>query len=92
MFVDMPWVLAPDTNAAKWQTILRESWPNEIKKYKRLYAFGADAYALVRQLQQSTQLQWEGQTGRLSINQLGEIHRDQLRWARFVDGKPQLLD
>ena len=92
MFVDMPWVLVPDEEATQLQTTLQKSWPEELKKYKRLYALGIDAYSSIDQIQQLNQLQWQGQTGRLSINDKGIIHRDQLRWARFVKGLPHLLE
>jgi outer membrane PBP1 activator LpoA protein len=92
MFVDMPWVLAPDEKAARLQATLRKSWAKDMAKYKRYYAFGVDAYALVLQIQQSSEFKWQGQSGGLFVNRLGEVHREQLRWARFVDGKAQVLD
>jgi uncharacterized protein len=92
MFVDMPWILAPDEKAVRLLVTLRKSWAKDMAKYKRYYAFGVDAYALVLQIQQSSDFKWQGQTGGLFVNRLGEVHRNQLRWARFVDGKPQVLD
>jgi hypothetical protein len=93
MFVDMPWVLAPNENAKKLQTILQESWSrDDISKFKRLYALGIDAYTLLSQLQQLTRNPWQGQTGLLSVDNRGVIHRNKLLWARFVEGKPQLID
>lgn len=92
MFVDMPWVLAPDQNAIPLQKALQQSWPQEMEKYNRLYALGVDAYGLLLRLQQLNRQQWPGQTGRLSLDNMGVIHREQLRWARFVEGKPHLLD
>jgi len=93
MFVDMPWVLAPNENAKKLQTILQESWSrDDISKFKRLYALGIDSYALLSQLQQLTRSPWQGQTGLLSVDNRGVIHRNKLLWARFVEGKPQLID
>jgi len=88
-FVDMPWVLAPNEEGAEMQASLQQSWPDEIGKYKRLYALGIDAYGLVSQLQQLSQLQWQGQSGRLFVDKTGVIHRDQLPFARFVNGNPQ---
>jgi outer membrane PBP1 activator LpoA protein len=92
MFVDMPWVLAPDDNALQLQATLQQLQPKSIKKYKRLYALGIDAYHLLSQLQQLNQLQWQGYTGRLSLKRTGKILRNELHWARFVGGKPYLLD
>ena len=91
-FVDMSWVLDPDENARQWQSALRKSWSKEMKKYKRLFALGVDAYTLLSRLQQLSQLEWQGQTGYLSVNNRGIIHRDQLRLAHFVKGKAQILD
>lgn len=86
MFADMPWILAPDEKAAQVQAALSGHMN------KQLYALGVDAYYLLPRLQQLSRYQWQGQTGRLSVNNRGIIHRDQLSWARFVNGKPQLLD
>jgi len=91
-FVDMSWILAPDENGQEWQSSLQKSWPKEFKKYKRLFALGIDAYTLLSKLQQLSQLEWQGQTGYLSVDHKGIIHREQLRLAHFVEGKPQLLD
>jgi len=72
---------------------LQESWSrDDISKFKRLYALGIDAYALLSQLQQLTRSPWQGQTGLLSVDNRGVIHRNKLPWARFVEGKPQLID
>jgi len=96
MFVDMPWVLAPDATAMQLQATLEESWPDSMLQFKRLFAFGVDAYTLLPRLQQLTkakanQSEWLGQTGPLTLNSQGEIHRHQLLWARFVNGVPQVL-
>jgi len=88
IFVDMPWILAADKKAAQLQAVLSE----KTHMNKRLYALGLDAYHLLSRLQQLSSHQWQGQTGRLSVNNRGIIHRDQLPWARLVNGKPQLLD
>jgi outer membrane PBP1 activator LpoA protein len=86
IFADMPWILAPDEKAAQAQAALSGHMN------KQLYALGVDAYYLLPRLQQLSSYQWQGQTGHLSVNNRGIIHRDQLSWARFVNGKPQLLD
>jgi outer membrane PBP1 activator LpoA protein len=85
-FVDLPWVLAPNEDVVQWQRRLTN------KKYKRLFALGVDAYTLLSRLQQLSQYEWQAQTGHLFVNNRGVIHRDKLRWAHFVDGKPQLLE
>jgi outer membrane PBP1 activator LpoA protein len=86
IFVDMPWVLAPNEEVVQWQRRLKN------KKYKRLFALGVDAYTLLSRLQQLSQYEWPAQTGHLFVNNRGVIHRDKLRWAHFVDGKPQLFE
>lgn len=86
IFVDMPWVLAPNEDVIEWQRRLKN------KKYKRLFALGVDAYTLLSRLQELSQYEWQAQTGHLFVNEKGIIHRDQLRWAQFVDGKPQLVE
>jgi outer membrane PBP1 activator LpoA protein len=96
MFVDMPWIVSPDDYGKQLQTSLKRSFPeiHETIQLKRLYAFGVDAYQLLTQLRQEnvqpfTQVQ--GQTGELAMDNSGAIHRQKLRWAKFVNGVPQLL-
>ena len=95
-FVDMPWILVPDSKAQQLHSILQAGWPSEkIEKLSRLHALGVDAYELLSQLRSfnsPTPFQWTGQTGHLSLSQDGKIHRDQLQWAHFVEGVPQLLN
>jgi len=94
-FVDMPWILVPDSKAQQLHSTLQTGWPSEkIEKLSRLHALGVDAYELLsrlRSLNSQTSFQWPGQTGHLSLSQDGKIHRDQLQWAHFVKGVPQLL-
>ena len=95
-FVDMPWILAPDNQAKQLQSILQPNWPAEkIEKLSRLQALGVDAYELISQLRSlnpQKPFQRSGQTGHLFLNLDGKIHRDQLQWAQFVEGVPQLLN
>ena len=93
MFMDMPWILAPDNKATQLQqTILQQTGKKAMAQFNRLYAFGVEAYYLLAKLQTLDKHQWQGETGHLSINNLGVIHRNQLPWARFVDGKPQVFE
>jgi len=92
IFVDIPWVLQPDANAAKMQADLAQSQPEEIKKFNRLYALGVDAYNIGVQLKHLEKQQWQGQTGQLHLDENGIIHRKQLPWAHFVNGLPLSLD
>lgn len=95
MFVDMPWVLAPDSQALQIQAELRRAWPEQLEQFKRLYALGMDAYTLLPRLytlnKPQAALTWQGQTGRLSIDATGTLHRDNLVWARFINGEPRLV-
>jgi outer membrane PBP1 activator LpoA protein len=92
IFTDMPWVLTPDNKAHQLQAILQKNGKKAIAQFNRFYAFGVEAYYSLTQLQTLNSYQWQGQTGHLSINNKGVIHRNQLSWARFVDGKPQLIE
>lgn len=93
MFTDMPWVLAPDDKASQLQqAILQQNGKKAMAQFNRFYAFGVEAYYLLAELQTLNSYQWQGQTGHLLINNMGVIHRNQLPWARFVNGKPQLIE
>ena len=95
-FVDMPWILVPDNKAKQLQSTLQPDWPSEkIEKLSRLQALGVDAYEILSQLRSLNPpipFQRAGQTGHLFLSQDGKIHRDQLQWAHFVEGVPQLLN
>ncbi len=84
----MPWILEPDEDARQWQRRLKK----EMKKHRRLFALGIDAYTLVPLLQQLSQKEWQGQSGHLFVNSQGFIHRKQFSWGHFVGGKARLLD
>ncbi|MCK5720771.1 MAG: penicillin-binding protein activator [Thiomargarita sp.] len=91
-FADMPWILKLAGEAKKWQRSLKNSWSDEMKKYKRLFAFGIDAYNLLSFLKELNEYNWQGQTGSLVIDDKGLIHRNQLYWAEFIQGEAQLLE
>lgn len=95
MFVDMPWILKPDAQAQQLQHTLQQAMPAEWNDFKRLFALGIDAYHLLSQLprfNRQLNYQWQGQTGRLSLDKGGVFHRTDLLWARFVQGEPRLLN
>lgn len=80
IFIDMPWILTQDL-------------PFSIKRYKRLYAFGVDAYLLLSEfLKPDNKREWQGKTGHLFVDNLGVIHRNQFITLKFVKGKPQLFN
>lgn len=96
MFVDMPWVLSPDDYGKQLQASLKQSFPDihDTLQLKRLYAFGVDAYQLLSQLRQENIQNFsemQGQTGELQLDNIGSVHRNKLRWAKFVNGVPQLI-
>jgi len=95
LFVDMPWILSPDDYGKQLQASLKQAFPkiHDTIQLKRLYAFGVDAYQLLSQLRQENVqpfTQTQGQTGELVMNNVRAIHRQKLRWAKFVNGVPQL--
>ncbi|EIJ41483.1 putative lipoprotein [Beggiatoa alba B18LD] len=93
IFGDMPWIIAPDAQAQQLQTMLGNSMNDKTAQFKRLYAFGIDAYQLTQQVQalaNQPYRQWQGQTGLLSLDATSSVRR-QLVWARFVNGIPTNL-
>jgi len=96
VFGDMPWVLpgAASPEIAALRERMSAAWPAARSGFARLYAFGVDAYRLIRHLgrlraQRFAEL--EGASGRLSVSADGRIAR-RLLWARFSGGRPRLLD
>jgi outer membrane PBP1 activator LpoA protein len=92
VFGDMPWLLSPDTHALPAQ--VTRAWPAASGAAGRLYAFGADAYALIarlRELRTTPGAEFPGLTGRLSLAPGHRIRRD-LEWARIEEGVPAVLD
>jgi len=91
-FVDMPSLLAPtapnDTEQQPSQDAAGQ------RDFPRLYAFGMDAYRLVGYAQTMHQHVGEsidGATGVLSLDSDGRVRR-KLRAARFVQGRPVLIE
>jgi outer membrane PBP1 activator LpoA protein len=93
-FGDMPWVLTPDDMGRQLQSSIQQSSPEGMTQFKRLYAFGIDAYNLLVQLaslKAQSSMQLQAYTGGLSLDGNGIVHR-QMSWAQFVNGQPVLLD
>jgi len=62
--------------------------------YTRLFAMGVDAYYLIHNLtylQSNSYARFPGETGNLSMNEYGRIHRE-LVWAKFINGVPAYLN
>jgi len=89
-FTDMPWVLRGQDRLPPVQAAMQADWTSQDSPYRRLYAFGVDAFRLILQLARldvQHDYRYDGQTGELSMDADGIIRR-QLSWARFVDGVP----
>ena len=90
IFTDIPWVLDEDN---PFRTTATDALPDMRGQIGRLFAMGADAWNLSKRLPLLRQVEGasvDGQTGVLTMNSQGSIHREQL-WARFQNGTPQLL-
>ena len=76
-FLDMPWLMPNH----KWQPLaqlIKETWPERTTLQNRLFAFGYDAYNLLSNVGYLSTLpyaSYEGLSGRLSINEHGEVIR-----------------
>ncbi len=92
VFGDMPWLLDPDTYTLPGQAA--RIWPESGGPAGRLYAFGADAYALVarlRELRKSPAANYPGLTGTLSLDSDRRVRRE-LEWASIREGVPVRVD
>lgn len=96
LLADIPWLM-PGAEANPAGPLSRNRlaalWPESTRHFPRLYALGMDAYRLapvITLMQGDNGLQLEGQTGQLTIDASGVIHRD-LRPAHFVNGVLQPL-
>ncbi len=90
IYVDIPWILNQQTSGIPQQ--VKSIWPQS-QQYARLYALGADAYRLlpsIGTLKTDTESFIDGNTGRLSMDTSGRIHR-KLQLAQFIKGKPVSL-
>ncbi len=93
-FGDMPWMLVANGRTGRLRRVLPHAGQYAFTPLARLYAFGADAYALIGQLNRLSLGGgggYDGLTGELSLKRDGVIHRH-LVWARFARGLPELTD
>lgn len=93
VFNDMPWLLGIHSRYQQLRQQLLQQFPDTDEQYVRLYALGIDAYHLLPQLgrlQQYQSARFPGETGSLSLDAQGRIHR-QLVWARFIGGEARVL-
>ena len=92
MFADTPWVIAPQPWIAELPALYSEYWPAE-RRLGRLHAMGYDAYQLVSELfvaGTDAMTEINGATGRLSLDQNGQVHRE-MAWAIFERGQAVAL-
>lgn len=90
LFTDIPWVLADDNPFRLEATRYLNGTSGQLG---RLFAMGADAWQLSKRLPLLRKVEGttiDGQTGKLTMDPDGSIHREQL-WARFRNGKPRGL-
>ena len=94
IFIDMPWILDTKQQLSIIQTALNKNWSQEKSDYRRQYALGIDAYHLIPdigRLSHEKNSFMSGKTGDLTIVRDNIIKRN-LRKAKFIEGKPVLLD
>ncbi len=92
VFVDMPWVLDTRRQLSLIQDSLNRNWSQDRSSYRRLYAFGIDAYRLIPELNRlrlERDTVYAGETGDLQLDETNTIQR-KLRRARFINGQPVL--
>ena len=93
VFPDSPAVIANKDQEKRHYQTLEQIWPDVASKYKRLFAFGFDAYQLIPKLQELKYIahsKHQAETGVLSMDEENRIHRV-LSWAEFANGVPKTL-
>jgi len=94
IFIDMPWILDTKQQLSIIQDALNRYWSQEKSDYRRQYALGIDAYHLIPdigRLSHEKNSFMSGKTGDLTIVRDNIIKRT-LRKAKFIEGKPVLLN
>lgn len=92
IFSDMPWIVDKEYQRSPLQQQLNRAWQQMNSPYRRLYAFGTDAYQLIPQLG-SLYIQgnnYQGNTGTLAVDEQGQVKRYSV-WAKFVNGIPVMI-
>ncbi len=86
---EMPWILNAGHGAAALWDALQNEWSAAGRGRLRLYAFGYDAYQLLRGLDIASRgTALDGLTGRLTLGSDGRVKRD-TDWAQVVGGRLQ---
>ena len=88
-FPEMPWILYGGLGAQELWDVLQADRSAAVRGRLRLYAFGFDAYGLLRGLNSAARgIGMTGLSGRLAIAPDGRVQRE-LEWARIERGLPQ---
>lgn len=86
---EMPWILNAGHGAPALWDALQDEWSASGRGRLRLYAFGYDAYGLLRELEVASRgSALDGLTGRLTLGPDGRVRRDS-DWAQVVGGHLQ---
>jgi len=94
IFLDAPWAIDSAAQSSAIQLAINDNWPTTYSALKYLYAWGVDAYNIIPYLKKLTsqnKIKYSGETGSLHMTDNRKIQR-QLSWAKFVGGRPLLLD
>lgn len=94
IYCDMPWTLGTENPEPELHNKIDKLFPNESRRLPRLTALGIDAYRIIpnlKRLAARPDEYYSGLTGNLSMNDSRRIFRE-LKWARFVNGTPQVLN
>jgi len=88
-FPEMPWILYAGVGAQEFWDVLQADRSAAVRGRLRLYAFGFDAYGLLRNLNSAARgIGVTGLSGRLAITPDGRVQRE-LEWAQIQGGQPQ---
>ncbi len=90
-FVDTPWAL-DNSNNSDYQNIM-QLWPKQNQRYARFFALGLDAYRLIpslRRLMVNPQENVKLNTGTISVDSNGRVHRE-LLLATYEKGLARVL-
>lgn len=93
LFCDMPWLLDTDSPGQALRADIEAIWPDDSKRYSRLFALGVDAYRVIGELntlRRNRAAYYPGETGDLYLDMANRLQR-RLLWAQFEQGVPQRL-
>ena len=89
VYPEMPWILDGGQGAPGLWDVVHHEWAAAGRGHLRLYAFGFDAFQLMRQMRGAAgTFAVDGLTGTLEVAADGRVQR-QLEWARIEGGRPQ---